>query len=88
MSSVDAAYHAVQDLIYALHNPEPEIPPVKLGNVHKESLSNLAGIFSKSNPSAVPSRVLFREVGQKKLQEVNQEGTQMKSAPQSNPFTN
>ena len=26
--------------------------------------------------------------GQKKPQEVNQEGTQMKSAPQSNPFTN
>ena len=32
--------------------------------------------------------VSVREVGQKKLQEVNQEWTQMKSAPQSKPFTN
>ena len=28
------------------------------------------------------------EVGQQKLQEVNQEGTQTKIAPQSNPVTN
>ena len=30
----------------------------------------------------------FRELGQKKLQELNQKGTQMKSAPKSKPFTN
>ena len=29
-----------------------------------------------------------REVGQKKLQSVNQEGTQMKMSPQSKPITN
>ena len=41
-----------------------------------------------SNHPAVPPRMPVRKVGQKKLQEVNQEGTQMKSAPQSNPITN
>ena len=30
----------------------------------------------------------MREVGQKKLQEINQERTQMKRAPQSKPITN
>ena len=92
MSSVDASYHAAQDLIYALHNPAPAIPLVKLGIGHKEALRTLTEIFRKANPSAVPQRVPVREVGQKKIkelnQEVNQEGTQIKSEPQSNPFTN
>ena len=48
----------------------------------------LAEIFRKANPPAVTPKVTPREVVQKKLQEVNQEGTQMKSAPQSNLFTN
>ena len=42
MSSMDATYHAAQDLIYVLQNPAPEIPLVKLENGHKESLKTLA----------------------------------------------
>ena len=71
MSSMDATYHAAQDLIYALQNPETASPIVKLGNGHKEALKTLAEIFIKANPPAVPPRVPVREVGQKKLQEVN-----------------
>ena len=82
MSSMDATNHAAQVLVYALQNPAPEIPLVKLGNVKKEALMNLAEIYRKENPPSVPPRVPVREVGQKKLQEVNQEGTQMKSSPQ------
>ena len=88
MSYVDATFHATQDLIYALQNPTPVIPLVKLGNGKKEALRTLAEIFRKANPPAVPLRVPVRELGQNKLQEVNQEGTQMKSALQSKPFTN
>ena len=88
MFSVDATYHSAQDLIYALHNPAPAWPLVKLGNGHKEASETLAEIFRKANPPAVPPRVPVREVDQKKLQEVNQEGTQMKWAPQSKPFGN
>ena len=51
-------------------------------------MKTLAEIFRKEKPPTVPPRVLVREGGKKKLQEVNQEGTQMKSAPQSNPFIN
>ena len=36
----------------------------------------------------MPLRVPVREVGKKKLQEVNQEVTQIKIVPQSKPFTN
>ena len=50
-------------------------------------MRTLAKIFKIANPPAVPSRVPVRDVGQKKLQEVSQKGTQMKSAPQSNPFS-
>ena len=85
---MDATYHTAQYLIYVIHNPVPEIPIVKLGDGYKESLKTLAEIFRKSNPPVVPPRVPVREVGQKKLQEVNQERTQMKRSPQSNPFTN
>ena len=88
ISSMDATYHAAQDLMYALQNPEPASPLVKSVNGHKEALKTLKEIFRKANPPAVPPRVPVREVGQKKLQEVNQEGTQIKSALQSNPFTN
>ena len=35
MYSTDTTFHAVQDLIDALHNPAPEISLVKLGNGHK-----------------------------------------------------
>ena len=51
-------------------------------------MKTLADIFKKLTPLAVPLRVLVREVFQKKLQEVNQEGTQTKSAPDSNQLTN
>ena len=85
---MDATYRAAQDLIYALQNPELASPLVKLGHEHKESLKTLADIYRKSNPPAVPPRVPVTEVGQKKIQEVNQEGTHMKRAPQSNPITN
>ena len=81
MSSMDATYHATQNLIYALHNPAPASPLVKLGHGHKEALNTLADIFRKANPPAVPPRVSVREVGQKKPQEVNQEVTQTKSTP-------
>ena len=33
--STYATIHATHDLIYALNNPEPAIPLVKLGNAHK-----------------------------------------------------
>ena len=82
MSSMDATYHAAQDIIYALHNPSPASRLVKLGNGHKEALKTISDIFRKSNPPAVPPRVSVTEVGQKKLQEMIQEGTQMKMAPQ------
>ena len=85
---MDATYHAVQDIIYAIYNPAPASPLVKLGNGHKEALKTLAEIFRKSNPPAVPPRVPVREVGQKKIQEVNQEVTQMKRAPKSKLITN
>ena len=85
---MDETYHAAQDLSYALQNIAPASPLVKLVNGHKESLETLAEIFRKTNPTAVPLRVPVREVGKNKIQEVNQEGTQMKIAPQSKPFTN
>ena len=88
MSSMDATYHAAQNLIYALHNTSPASPLVKLGHGHKEALKTLADISRKASPPSVPPRVPVRELGQKKLQEMNQEGTQMKKTPQSNPVTN
>ena len=88
MSSMDANYHATQDIIYTLHNPELAIPLVKLVNGHKEALKTLEDISIKANPPAVPPRVPVREIIQQKLQEANQEETQIKSASQSNPFTN
>ena len=81
MPSMDNTYHAAQDLKYALQNPEPTIPSVKLGHGHKEELKTLANIFRKINPPSVTPRVPVREVGENKLQEKNQEGTQMKRAP-------
>ena len=88
MSSMYSTYDATQDLMYAIQNTEPARPLVKLGNGHKEALNSLAEIFRKSNPPEVPLREPVREVCQKKLQEVNQEGTQMKRAPESKPITN
>ena len=35
MSTIDATFHAAQDLIYALKNPEPSILLVKLLNGQK-----------------------------------------------------
>ena len=81
MSSIDATFHAAHDLIYALHHPEPAIPLVKLGNGNKQALRTLVKIFRKANPSTVPSRVSVREVVQDKLQEVNQERSQIKVHP-------
>ena len=80
VSSMDATYHAAQDLIYALQNTAPKSPLVKLGNGKNEALRTLAEISRKATPPAVPLRVTVREAGQKKLQ--------TKSAPQSKPFTN
>ena len=79
MSYMDATYHATEDLIFSLHNTAPASPLLKLGHGHKEALKTLADIFRKSNLPAVPLRVPVREVGQSKLQEMNQEGTQMKN---------
>ena len=85
---MDVTYHAAQDIIYVIHNPAPSIPLVKLGHVQKEALNNLASIFRKEKAPAVPLRVLVKEVGQSKLQEMNQEGTEMKRKFQSNSVTN
>ena len=88
MSTKDANFHATQDLIYTLQNPEPTSPLVKLGNGHKETLKNLSKTFKKYSPPAVTPRVPTREVVQEKLKEVNQEISQMKIASQSKPVTN
>ena len=68
ISSMDATYHAAQELICALHRTETAILIVKLGNGQKESLRTLAEIFRKANSPAVPPRAPVREVGKKKLQ--------------------
>ena len=88
MSYMDATYHAAKYLIYALQNPSPTSPLVTLGNVHKEALKTLTDIFRKAKTPAVPPRVPVREVGQSNLQGMNQEETQIKKTPKSNPFTN
>ena len=88
LSSMDATYHAAQDIIYTLQNPAPTIPLIKLGHGHKEEFKTLAKVLRPANPAALPPGVPVGEVGQKKLQEMNQEVTQMKSTPQSNPVTN
>ena len=68
MSSMDATYHATQDLIYALHNPSPESLLIKIGHGNKEELKTLADIFRKEKTPAIPPRVTVREIGKKKLQ--------------------
>ena len=60
MYSMDTTYHAVQDLIYALQNPAPAIPLVKLGDGHKEALNTLSDILRKAHTPAVPPRVPVR----------------------------
>ena len=85
---MDSTYHATKYLIYALQNPTPTSPLVKIVNEYKEALKTLAEISRKENPPSVLPRVPLRAVGQKKIKEVNQEGTRMKSSLQSNPFTN
>ena len=57
ISSTDEKIQSVKDLIYALHNPEPKIPLVKLVNSLKELLIYLVEIFIKATPPAVPPRV-------------------------------
>ena len=41
MSSTDATFHTAQNIMYALHNPAPEIPLVKLVNGHKKALRTI-----------------------------------------------
>ena len=72
MSSIDTTFHDSHDLIYALKNPAPEKPLAKLGNGHKETLRNLAEIFSRYRPPEIPLRVPVREIFQEKPKEVNQ----------------
>ena len=62
MYSIDATFHAAQDLTYVLQNKSPANLLSKLGNVHKESLRTLAEIFSKASPQAIPLRVPVREI--------------------------
>ena len=88
MSSTDATIHAARDLIYGLQNPAPAIPLVKLENLQKESLIPLGEIFRTATPPAVPKMVPVKGAYQEKLQQVNQEITQMKNASQSKPATN
>ena len=80
MSSKYTTFYAVHDLIYAIQNPAQSSSLVKLGNGHKEALRTLAEIFRKSSPPVIPSRVTVREVVQDKINEVNQEIAQTKSA--------
>ena len=88
ISSIYATLHAAQDLLYALHHPEPEISLFKLGNGHKESLRTPKERSRIENPPTVLPRVTVRAVVQEKLQDVKQERDQMKTASQSKPFTN
>ena len=73
MSSKDETFHATLDLIYALQNPDPDSPLGKLGNGHKETISNLEEIFIKAIPPKVPLRFPVKNLVQKKTKEVNQE---------------
>ena len=50
MSSTYATIHATHDLIYALQNPEPSSPLVKLVNIPKGKLITLEKIFRKATP--------------------------------------
>ena len=79
ISSKDATFRAAQNLIYAIQNPSPSIPLVKLVNGHKDVLRTLAEILIKSISPAIPLRVPVREGVQEKIKEVNQEKSQMKS---------
>ena len=79
MSSTDSVIHVAQDLIYSLHNPAPAISLVKLGNSHKEALRPQVDIFEKANSPKISSRVSVRGAYQEKLQQVNQERTQITS---------
>ena len=88
ISSKDATYHSAQDLIYALHNPAPAIPLVKLGYGNKEVLRALVDVLRKSIPPAVPPRVPVKGYIQEKLKKVNQERAQIKSKSQSETVTN
>ena len=88
ISSTYTTINTLQGLIYALQNTTPARLLVKTGNSHNEALRSLAKIFIKSTPPEVPPRVPVRGAYQEKLQQVNQERTQMKNASQSNPFTN
>ena len=47
MFSMDATYNTAQDIIYALHNPEPASPLVELWHVHKEVFKTLTDIYSE-----------------------------------------
>ena len=60
MSSKDANVHSAKDLIYALQNPSPEIPLVKLVNGHKYSFMTLSEIFRKASALAVLPRMPVR----------------------------
>ena len=57
ISSIDATICAA---MYALKNPSPEIPLVKLVNSHQEALRYLAEIFITATPPEVPLRVPIR----------------------------
>ena len=60
MSSMDATYYDAQYIIYAIQNPEPVSPLLKLRHGHKKELNTLANIFRKSNPPALTLRVTVR----------------------------
>ena len=63
-SFTDATIHAAQDLIHAIHNPEPARPLVTLGNTHMEALGSLADIFGKETSPEVPPSFPVRGVYQ------------------------
>ena len=87
--STDATIHATQDLIHALQNTAPARPLVTLENEYKEALIYLAKIFGKQISPLVPPRVPVRGEYQGKLQQVNQEETQIQNSSQSRQlFTN
>ena len=78
ISSTDATIHAT---IHALHNPALFLPLATLRNIHKEALIYLEEI------AAVPPRVTVREAYQEKIQQVNQEETQIKFYPNQSNYS-
>eukprot|EP00957_Ditylum_brightwellii_P094768 7216902-Ditylum_brightwellii.AAC.1 len=59
LSAADAATHAANDLIVALHNPAPAAPFRSLRTAHHDALRKLAEIFNNVTvPTTAPTLTL------------------------------